>query len=94
MELEIIREQVGTPSSLHPSPPIGDRAGQSDARANAAVARVASEALRHLARRCEDLTVSVGADQTVTIVGTVEPGTTVPDVSGLAGVSAGPSRWR
>ncbi len=98
VELELIREVVGTPSRLD----VAD-AGYVDPAVAARVSRLTGELLRCLARTGEELAVTVCGPAEVRVTVQTLPGAPGPDTSALSGlvdaaggtidVTAGPPVW-
>ncbi len=80
VELELIREIIGTPSRLE----IGAGHGIADPVAATSTARIAGELLRCLARTGEELVVTMVGPSEVRVAVAVEPGAGSPDVEALA----------
>ena len=83
VELEMIREVMGTPSRLDPASP----SMHLDPVDSVAVSRLATEVLRRLARTGEELVVSFGVDD-VTMAAVDGPVTPEPDLTRLAETAA------
>ncbi|MDA8268167.1 MAG: hypothetical protein M0013_07315 [Actinomycetota bacterium] len=80
VELELIREIIGTPSRLE----IGAGHGIADPVAATSTARIAGELLRCLARTGEELVVTMVGPSEVRVAVAVEQGAGSPDVEALA----------
>ncbi len=79
VELELIREIIGTPSRLE----IGAGHGVADPIAATSTARIAGELFRCLARTGEELVVTMVGPSEVRVAVAVEPGAGIPDIEAL-----------
>ena len=86
MELEIIREVIGTPSLIENAPLPG--AAPPAVAMAVATSRLATEVLRRLAKAGEEITVSFAADTDFTMVIAIEGPGLDPDLSRLSATAA------
>jgi hypothetical protein len=84
VQLEIIREQIGTPSQLEPS----KAAWTTEPATAVPAARLATELLRRLAMEGEEITVTFGEDEEISVAIATEGPTSGPDLSGLGATAA------
>jgi len=79
VELELIREVVGTPSRLQ----IDSGSGRDDPAAALWITRLTGELLRRLAHTGEELAVTISTPTDVEVTVAIEPGAVVPDIHPL-----------
>ncbi len=84
VELDIIREVIGTPSRIEPGP----TSRPAEPAAAVATVRLATEILRRLAKSGEEITVTFATDTEVTMAIAVEGNEVKPDLSDLTTTAA------
>ncbi len=84
VQLEIIREQIGTPSRLEPSSATWAREPATAVPA----ARLATELLRRLAMEGEEITVTLGEDVEITVAIATDGPPASPDLAALSATAA------
>jgi hypothetical protein len=84
VELDIIREVIGTPSHIEPA----TASGAAEPALAVATARLATEVLRRLAKAGEEISVTFATDTDVTMAVATEGDEAKPDLSDLTTTAA------